>query len=157
RHPEANERVELEAVEAEGTVSGDDDDLLLGLCSLHAEREGRPDAEAAERARVEPVAGTVHAQHAGDRGHDVAAVPDHDRPRIEHLVERLPEAVMVDRCRLGVDLRAVLVPPRTLDLAQPPQPRLAVDANVLDAVREDPENGAAIADDTGIGGAVASE
>jgi hypothetical protein len=99
----------------------------------------------------------VDAQHARHGRDDVAAVADHDRARIEHLVEHFAEAVVVDRRRVRVHLRAVLVPPRALCLTQPLEPRLAVDAHVLHAVGEDPEHGRAVADDAGVGCAVPPE
>src|SRR5207244_630629 len=51
RQAEACERLELEAVEPERAVPGDDDDLLGRLRGLDAERVRRPDAETAERTR----------------------------------------------------------------------------------------------------------
>src|SRR2546427_10985313 len=51
----------------------------------------------------------------------------------------------------------MLVPPRPLSLAQPLEPRLAVDADVLDAVREYSKHRCAVADDPRIRSTVASE
>ena len=154
--PETHERVELEAVQPERPVARDDDHLLVRLRGLDPERVGRPDAEAAERAGIQPMPRPVHAQHPRDGCHDVAAVPDHDRPRIEHLVEDLPEPVMVQGRGLRLDLRAVGLPPGGLRLAQPLEPGV-VRPSRLDAVRQDPQHRRAVADDPRVRRAVAPE
>src|SRR5438105_14085115 len=51
----------------------------------------------------------------------------------------------------------MFVPPGPFSLAQPLEPRLAVDAGGLDAVGEDPEHGRTVADDPRIRRAVAPE
>ena len=64
---------------------------------------------------------------------------------------------MVERRRVGFDLAAVLVPPRLLGSAEPVEPRLARSAWVLDTVREDAQDGGAVADDAGVGCPVPAE
>src|SRR5206468_8263568 len=61
--PEPRQRLELEPVEPERSVAGDDDDLLRRLGGLDSERVRRTDAQTAERPRIEPVARPVHAQY----------------------------------------------------------------------------------------------
>ena len=154
RKVEAGQRVELEAVQSERAVTRDDDDLLRGRRGLDAERVRRPDAETAERTGIEPVAGTVDAQDARDRRHDVAAVADHDGAGIEDAVELGAEPVVVDRCGLRLDLDPVLVPPRRLGLAEAGEPCLPVGSAVLHRVGEDAQHRRAVADDPGLGRSV---
>src|SRR5213078_2748033 len=58
---EASQGLELEPVQAERAVAGDDDDVLRRLRRFHAECVGGTDAEAAERPGIEPIAGPVNA------------------------------------------------------------------------------------------------
>ena len=116
-----------------------------------------PTPRAPERARVEPVPGAVDAEHARDGRDDVAAVADDDGTRVEDLVERGGEAVVVDGRRLGLELVAVLVPPGGVRCAQALEPRLAPVARRLDHVREDAEDGATVTHDRGVGEPVPPE
>ena len=100
----------------------------------------------------------MDAEDARHRGDDVAAVADHDGVLVEHPVELGAEAVVVDRRGVGLDLGAVLVPPRRLGRAQALEPRRAAVAAALSTPSgERAEHGGAVADDRGVRDAVPAE
>src|SRR5262249_12984431 len=85
---EVDAALRVEAVEAKAAVAGQDEDLAAGVELLRGEGEGRADAEAAERARVEPLAGALERDDARAEGHAVAAVADEDRVVVDRVADR---------------------------------------------------------------------
>ena len=127
---------EVEPVEAEGPVAHHADDPSAEPRLVHPDRVPGADAEAAERAGVEPVPRPMDAEHPRDRRHDVAAVSDHDRVLVEHAVELGPEPVVVERRRVGLDLVSVRIPPLRLRRAEALEPCPALVGGPLDGRRE---------------------
>ncbi len=118
RQAVAHEAVELHPREAEGAVAEQQADLPVRVRDLRGERVARARPEAAVRARVHPAARLVGLDHAAGERDEVAAVADHDRVAVEHLVELVVDAQRVQRRavvgQVGLLARALLV----LDLAQ---------------------------------------
>src|SRR5215213_6875539 len=80
-----DERVELEAREAEGAVAEQQADLALRVRDLGGKRRARAGAEAAIGARVHPATGLVGLDHASGERDEVAPVADHHGVAVQHL------------------------------------------------------------------------
>ncbi len=104
RHAVADERVELDAREAEGAVAEEQAHLALRVGELGGERVAGPGAEAAIGARVHPAAGLVAVDHAPGERHEVAAVADHHGVAVEHLRQLVVEAHRMERGAIVVEV-----------------------------------------------------
>src|SRR4029079_5142222 len=157
RDVEADERVEVEAVETERAVAHHADDAAAEAGGADAESVPRPDAQAAEGPRVEPVTRPVHAQDARYRGDDVAAVSDHHRVLVQYAVELRAEPVVMDRRGVGLDLGAVGVPPCRLDRTEVLEPGGTISLRRCRCVGQRAEHRRAVPDDGGVRDAVSAQ
>ena len=113
RDVEADESVEVEAVEPERAVAVDHDDALVRVDGVDRHAEASADAERAEGARIVPLPRQVHRQDLRRVRDDVAAVADDDRVVVDEAGDVGAEAERVDRIAVAghplFHLRARLV------------------------------------------------
>src|SRR4029453_15573331 len=97
RQPEADRRLQLDPVEPEGAVPGNEQYPARRLQQLGRDRERRAHTEAPERPWVKPLAGAGETNELGGATHDVAAVADDQRVRRDVLGNLGRPSVVRDR------------------------------------------------------------
>src|SRR3954453_7659136 len=126
RQVEADRRVEVEAGEAERTVTEEGEDLAVGGGLLGPDAKRDADAEGPDRARVHPQAGALRLHDPAGERDDVAAAADEARVLGQRLVELVREAQRVDRRRVLHESRQALLLQALLLGAERLEPALAL-------------------------------
>ena len=98
---ETHERVEVEAVEAEGSVAVHHQHALARVDDARRHAEAGAHAKRPERARPHELRRPVHRQHLRREADDVAAVADDGRVLVDELRDLVAEAQRVDRVGVG--------------------------------------------------------
>ena len=119
---EAHQRIEVEAVEAEGAVSVHHQHLLLGMHILGGDAKAGAHAQGAQRAGAHELAGEVDWQYLRRKPDDVAAVADDDGVLIDERGHVVAEAQGMDGYRVGVDPALAKLGYLRLAVAQPLEP-----------------------------------
>src|SRR5438093_7284780 len=92
----------LHRVQPERPVAVDDENLFVGLGQLGGHGEGGTYAEAAERARVEPVSRVPSLDDRGGDPDDVPTVTDHNRVGVEEIPDLPGEPLRMDGDGVGL-------------------------------------------------------